>query len=312
MKTHTFEPDRYFNTIGSHNPVLHIQPGDRVVTKTIDAHGQDENGENVITGPNPQTGPFFVEGSLPGDMLVIRFEQIMPNRALGWSYQQLAANVLDPQYLQNAAGKQSSIKSAEKAVWEIDQSNGTAILKDSQTMLDRLPLPMAPFLGCFGVAPEHQQAISTATSGPYGGNMDYRGFIAGTTAYLPVFESGALFFLGDGHAVQGDGEIGGTGVEISMTVIFQVELVKEKTIAWPRGEDQEYIFTIGNARPLDQALQHATTEMVRWLHSDWNLDSASAALLMTQTVRYEIGNVFDPAYTVVCKLSKRWLENLPV
>ena len=81
--------------------------------------------------------------------------------------------------------------------------------------------------------------------------MDYRGHKAGTTVYFPVFVPGALFFLGDGHAVQGDGEISGTGIETSMQVEFSVDLVKNKPIRWPRGENAEYLFTTGNARPLD-------------------------------------------------------------
>jgi acetamidase/formamidase len=104
--------------------------------------------------------------------------------------------------------------------------------------------------------------------------------------------------------VQGDGEVAGTGVEVSMEVGFRVELIKNRKIGWPRGENQSYIFTAGNARPLDQALQHATTEMVRWLAQDYGLDALSAGLLIGQAVEYEVGNVFDPAYTVMCKISK--------
>jgi acetamidase/formamidase len=107
--------------------------------------------------------------------------------------------------------------------------------------------------------------------------------------------------------VQGDGEISGTGVEISCDVEFTVRVSKGKTIAWPRAEDEQYIMTVGNARPLDQALQHATTEMVRWLQADYGLDLRAASMLLSQCVRYEVGNVFDPAYTMVCKVEKRLL-----
>ena len=106
-----------------------------------------------------------------------------------------------------------------------------------ETKLGNLTLPLAPMLGCFGVAPPRGQAISTATSGEYGGNMDYRGFIAGTIAYFPVFVPGALVHVGDGHAIQGDGEIVGTGIEISMDVQFTVRLIKGKRIEWPRGHE---------------------------------------------------------------------------
>ena len=138
--------------------------------------------------------------------------------------------------------------------------------------------------------------------------MDYRGFIDGVTVYFPVFVHGALLHVGDGHATQGDGEIVGTGIEISMDVKFTVRVIKGKRIRWPRGDNGQYIFTVGNARPLDQALQHATTEMLRWLQEDYELDATSASLLLGQCVEYDVGNVFDPAYTMVCKIRKALLN----
>jgi acetamidase/formamidase len=165
-------------------------------------------------------------------------------------------------------------------------------------------------LGCFGVAPPRGQAISTATSGEHGGNMDYRGFRAGVTVYFPVFAPGALLHVGDGHALQGDGEIVGTGIEISMEVELTVRLIKGRRIAWPRGEDDQYIFAVGNARPLDQCVQHATSELLRWLRDDYGLDAVSAGILLGQCVEYDLGNIFDPAYTMVCKLRKSLLAGV--
>jgi acetamidase/formamidase len=134
--------------------------------------------------------------------------------------------------------------------------------------------------------------------------MDYKGFVTGVTVYLPTFARGGLFFLGDGHAVQGAGEIVGTGVEVSFDVQFTVDVLKDEQIPWPRAEDEASIFTVGNARPLDQALQHATTEMLRWLQDGFGLDDRAAHILLGQCVEYDVGNVFDPAYTMVCKLKK--------
>jgi acetamidase/formamidase len=138
--------------------------------------------------------------------------------------------------------------------------------------------------------------------------MDYAGFVSGVTVYFPVFVPGALVFLGDGHALQGDGEITGTGIEISFDVAFTVHVHKDKRIHWPRGENADYLFTVGNARPLDQAVQHATTEMIRWLQEDYGLDPLGAHILLGQCVEYDLGNVFDPAYTMVCKMPKCLLE----
>ena len=157
------------------------------------------------------------------------------------------------------------------------------------------------------VAKAGGEAISTATSGPHGGNMDYRLFGPGTTAWFPVFAPGALFFLGDCHATQGDGEITGTGIETAFEVEVRLTVEKGRRIGWPRGETSDDIFACGNARPLDQALQHATTEMLAWLNTDYGLDVTAASHLLGQVVRYDIGNVYDPAYTMACRVAKKWL-----
>ena len=141
--------------------------------------------------------------------------------------------------------------------------------------------------------------------------MDYRGFAEGATVYLPVFVAGALFHLGDGHAVQGDGEIVGTGIEISFDVKFTIHLIKGGNVAWPRAENDDYILTAGNARPLDQALQHATTELIQWL-VELGLEKRAAHILLGQCVEYDIGNVFDPAYTMICKIKKSTLRQIGV
>jgi amidase len=194
----------------------------------------------------------------------------------------------------------------ERVVWIIDSNAGTVRLREPPRGLESFAPPISPMIGCFGVAPPRGQAFLPATSAQNGGNMDYRRFAPGTTAWFPVSVPGALFYLGDGHACQGDGEITGTGIETSfeMEVTFRV---LKRTINWPRGETAEDIFTIGNARPLDQALQHATTEMQRWLGEDYGLDARAASHLMGQVVRYDVGNVFNPAYTVACRIAKRWL-----
>ncbi len=301
MATHQFEPDHYFSTIGSHPPVLRVQPGDSVETTTVDARGQDSSGQPVTSGGNPMTGPFYVEGAEPGDTLVVHLDKLLPNRPYGWTRTMVAPNVVDPEQVPNMPWP---AEGQELANWRVDNEAGTVTLVEPQTSLGALTLPLAPMPGCFGVAPDRGEAISTATSGPFGGNMDYRGFVEGVTVYLPVFVPGALFHIGDGHAVQGDGEIVGTGVEISFDVGFTVDVQKGRRIYWPRGENEEYIFAAGNARPLDQATQHATTEMIRWLEKDLGIDPVGAHILMGQTVEYDLGNIYDPAYTMVCKMPK--------
>ena len=127
------------------------------------------------------------------------------------------------------------------------------------------------------------------------------------TAWFPVAVPGALFFLGDCHARQGDGEIVGTGIETCFEVEVRLTVEKGRTLVWPRGENVTDIFSVGNARPLDQALQHATTDTFIWLTNDYGLSPTAASHLMGQVVRYDVGNVFDPAFTMVCRIEKKWL-----
>ncbi len=300
MATHRFQPTRYYNVIGTAEPCLVVADGDTVIAQTVDASGLDAREMAVAPRPNPMTGPFYIEGAEPGDTLSVRIDRLTPSRGTGWTYSPLALTVLDPAAI-------AERPASERAVWEIDAAAGVVRLREPPPALAGFAPAIQPMIGCFGVAPALGQALSTATSAQNGGNMDYRLFAPGTTAWLPVSVPGALFYLGDGHACQGDGEIVGTGIETSfeMEVTFRV---LKRTITWPRGETAEDIFTVGNARPLDQALQHATTEMVRWLGEDYGLDQRAASHVMGQVVRYDVGNVFNPAFTVACRIAKRWLR----
>jgi acetamidase/formamidase len=137
--------------------------------------------------------------------------------------------------------------------------------------------------------------------------MDYNGMGAGATLMLPVFEPGALFFLGDGHARQGDGEVVGSAIETSLDVEFSVDLIKGKKINWPRLETQDFIMVLGSSRALNEALQHATTELLRWLMDSYGFDERGASLLLGQGMEYDISNVVDPEFTIVAKMRKRYL-----
>ena len=304
MAHREFVPQIYHRSMGLHEPVLHLDPGDTVSTTTLDAKGCDAEGRQVIERGNPMTGPFYIEGAEPGDTLTVTFDRLYPNRSRGWTATRIAPQVLEPGFVPQFDTE------VEQAEWEVDLEAGTVRLVQPEGPLKGVELPLEPMVGCFGVAPPRGQSISTATSSTHGGNMDYRGFAQGVKVYLPVAVPGALFYLGDGHAVQGDGEIIGTGVEISFDVTFSVDLIKGPEIGWPRAESDEYIMTVGNARPLDQGVQHATTEMLHWLQGDFDLDARTAHLLLGQCVQYDVGNIFDPAYTMVCKVAKSVLEKI--
>jgi acetamidase/formamidase len=300
MTTHPFVATAFYNVIGTMPPALTIASGDTVVTRTLDAWGYDENDVRQASGPNPMNGPVFVEGAESGDALKVEILDMKPTRDTGFTRSVLAANVIDPEAVRD-------LPRSEKTLWDIDRQAMTVKLKEPVAGIENLVLPLSPMIGCFGVAPSLGQAISTATSGAYGGNMDYRVLGPGATIWFPVFAPGALFFLGDCHAVQGDGEIVGTGVETTFEVTVRLTVEKGRPISWPRAETVDDIITIGNARPLDQALQHATTEMLNLLVIDYGLTTVAASHLLGQVIRYDIGNVFDPAYTVACRIEKKWL-----
>jgi acetamidase/formamidase len=301
--TITFVPTTFYNTYSfAHPPALRIKPGDRVVTKTIDASGVDWNGKTVGAGPNPQTGPFYVEGAEPGDMLVVAIEKLETNRASAYSSSLLAPYAVDPGAIAARVDREP-----RRTTWTIDKARGVARLDQADIQPGGIELPLRPMLGCIGTAPARREAISTAAPGAFGGNMDYAYMGQGVRLMLPVNEPGALLFLGDGHARQGEGEVVGTGLETSMDVEFSVQVVKRKAIGWPRLENETHVMVLGSARPLLEAFQHATTELQKWLMSDYGLTERGAQTLMGQAAEYEVANVVDPNFTVVAKLRKSTL-----
>ena len=302
-ETHRFVPQQFYNTYSfAHPPALHIKPGDRVVTKTIDAGGVDWNGKSVASGPNPQTGPFFVDGAEVGDVLVVTIEKLDTNRAMAYSGSLLSPYTVDP-----AAIGARIDREAKRLTWTIDKARGVARLDQIEVQPGGIELPLRPMLGCVGVAPARKEAISTAAPGPFGGNMDYAFMGAGVKLMLPVNEPGALLFVGDGHARQGEGEVAGTGLETSLDVEFTVDLIKKKAIGWPRLETETHIMVLGSARPLLEAFQHATSELQRWLMTDYGFTERGAQTFMGQAAEYEIANVVDPNFTVVAKIRKTTL-----
>ena len=304
-ETHRFTPTVYYGTYSfAHPPALRIKPGDRVITKTIDAGGSDENGKQVASiGANPEIGPFYIEGAEPGDVLVVTFDKIETNRKTSFSGSALSPYTADPQaLLQRQPGQ------APRVNWMIDKEKGIARLEHPDLLPAVMELPLLPMLGCVGVAPARKEAILSTVPGPWGGNMDYKGLNSGVKLMLQVNEPGALLFMGDGHARQGDGEVVGTGMETSMDVEFTVDLVKKKAIGWPRLENNDYIVVLASARPLLEAFQHATTEMQKLLVADYGFNERGAAAFMGQAVEYEIANVVDPSFTVAAKVRKSFLK----
>jgi len=299
-RTHDFEPTEFHRVFSDAiPPVLHILPGDTVRTWTVDAGGVDSKGKNLSLGGNPQTGPFFIEGAIPGDTLVVKLKRVPLNRNSAGSGNQIVPTALAPGYVQNTKYKENF-----DAEWVLDHEKGVARLKNPSTHLTNYTVNLQPMLGCIAVAPPGHQAFRTGYLGSYGGNLDYNQLREGTTVYLPVFAHGALLFVGDGHAAQGDGELTGDALETSMQVEFSVDLLKGKSTGNPRAENDEYLMSLGIGNSLSDALQTATTELANWLQRDYKLEPNEAAVVLGTAMHYNIAEVVDPLVHVVAKIRK--------
>src|SRR5262245_22715152 len=306
-REHVFEPKEFHRVFsGAIPPVLHIYPGDTVKTWSVDAAGVDAKGVRRSLGGNPETGPFYVEGALPGDTLVVTLKRIRLNRDTAFSSGSLALNAITPDY---AVGR----KPVENynSDWVLDRAMGVARLAKPTPALKNYTVPLRPFLGCVGVAPPGRMVFRSGYPGSFGGNMDYNRLREGVRLYLPVSQLGALLFLGDGHAAQGDGELTGNALETSMDVEFTVDVIPRKFLRMPRAEDDEFLMAMGIAGSLTEGLQIATTDMARWLEERHKLNAAEVASVLGTAMRYDIAEVVDPYVNVVARVPKKALAPIP-
>jgi amidase len=305
-QTRTFEPNvfhRYFS--GTIAPVLHINPGDTIRTTTVDAGGRDAKGTRRSNGGNPETGPFYVEGAMPGDTLVVKLNRIRLNRDSAGSGDRIASDALGAGYIRDA--KYDDNFNSE---WKLDAAAGTAMLAKPSEHLKNYRVKLQPMLGCVAVAPPDKQTFRSGWLGSYGGNMDYNGLREGVTLYLPVFQEGAILFVGDGHAAQGDGELTGDALETSMDVEFTVNLIRGRSTGGPRAENDEFIMAMGIANSLPDAVRQATTQLARWLERDYHLTPNESAIVLGTAMRYDIAELVDPQVNIVAKVSKAALAGL--
>ncbi len=295
------EATTYYRTFSHSHPVLkRIQPGETIATRTLDSAGLDEKDVKRSEPFNPLTGPFFVEGAEPGDALVVRLDKVRLNRDWGWSAYRLGLFSLTPEVVEhiypNNIHPDLVIKGRNTIVpWDLDRKANTVRLRTPKSRTHPLEFPARPMLGCIGVAPAGDFAPTSGPSGPYGGNLDYNKIGEGATVSLPVYHPGGLLFVGDGHALQADGEPTGTGIETSMDVEFVVELKKGAKLAVPRVETADEIISIGSqpefASALDNGLKIATSDMAGWLEKDYGMEPWAAHLLIGYQGRYDVVTV---------------------
>lgn len=289
---------------GPAKPVLEVEPGTIINTNTVDADGKGIQAAGMeVKGPNPLTGPFYIRGAEPGDTLAIHFLAMEVNGPEGWGSAGPGFGALNSSHYTPVIG--GPIAKSEW-VYEINKTENVALFKARDSAY-QVKIPLHPFLGCVGVAPANGEVRSSIVPAEFGGNMDAPESSAGNTLYLPVNVSGALLFIGDGHAVMGDGEVDGTAVEVPMKVRVQVDVIKHQTIEWPRFENENYIMAAGIYRPLDDALRIAFTQLVSWIHEQYGLSEMDAYELLSKVAEIHLDEMVDPNYVVVAKVNKKFL-----
>ena len=305
-KRYVFKPTDYSNEFTPHRkPVLTIWPGDTVATTTIDSGGVDAQGITRALFGNPQTGPFYIATAAPGDTLVVQIKRLRLNRTYADSLDGIVARAL-------TTGLAAKADDLGKPVrWTLDTERGTASPEAPSGRLKALKVPLRPMLGGLAVAPGFGSApISTGDTGRFGGNMDFNEIVEGNTVYLPVFQPGALLYLGDAHALQGDGETSQYALETSMDVEFSVEVLRGTPIAMPRVESPTQIMTLGQAGSLDDALRMATAGMTQWLEQDYGLTLSESAQVLGSSVKFVVANLAGRSVGVAAKLDKSILAGL--
>ncbi len=298
--TTRFTPKIGYQAFKVREPVLTLKPGDVLISETLMGGYYTEEG-----GAWPgEVGPIYIEGATPKDQLVVKVIKVRTNRQWGPArirpgFGGLAADVrvrmLNPDI------------PSERFLWRLDRGRNIASLDLPRSKLGKIEVPMAPMLGRVAVAPKGEESFPGLWPGDFGGNMDAPEIKEGATVYLPVFHEGALFYFGDGHAVQGEGEIAGTGLEATMDVILQFDLIKDKPIDWPRIENDEFIMVAASARPLIDAFRLAHIELIEWLEDDYGFDRWEAYQVLAQVAESTVANIVDPQYTVVAKFPKKYL-----
>ncbi|MGE8287042.1 MAG: acetamidase/formamidase family protein [Stenotrophomonas sp.] len=306
-RLHDFTPSDYANTFSAERaPALVIWPGDSVQTRTLDSGGVDEHGVTRALFGNPQVGPFFVAGAEPGDTLAITIRSLKLNRDYADSLDGIVGRLKTPRIATETATLGKPVR------WELDRVRGTARPQGGSGALEHFQIPVKPMLGGLAVAPGFgYPAFSTGDAGDFGGNMDFNAVVEGNTVYLQVQQPGALLYVGDGHALQGDGETSQWALETSLDVVLEVELIKKQSIATPRVESPTQIMTLGQAGSSDDALRLATSGMLQWLRQSHGLDMSQATQVLGVAVQYSVVNLAGRSVGVAAKIDKSVLKGLP-
>lgn len=286
-------------------PVLKVDPGSVISAETHDAFEgkikyETDKPSEILNFPflNPQNGPIYVNGAEKGDTLAVYIKSIVPRGP-----QPVGTTCLIREFGGLVATGDTALLNPPlpERVKKVEVT-----LEGGVKWSDKLTLPYQPFIGTIGTSPEIE-AITSLQPDYYGGNMDLPDVGVDAVIYLPVNAPGALLYLGDCHAIQGDGELCGVALEHPTVTTVQVDLIKKWTFKWPRLENEKFFMTIGSSRPMEDAARIAYRELIRWMAADFGFEELDAYMLLTQCGRVRLGNMVDPKYTLGASILKSYL-----
>ena len=296
---HSLTKDQTHNKFSSAiPPILTVKSGAVIEAYTEDASDEQFHLHSTISALDsldfepihPLTGPVYVEGAQPGDMLKVTLHEI----EIGdWGWNAI---------IQGFGFLADTLKVEYLRIYDLEKN------KEYVKFNDKIKIPLNPFPGVMGVAPPTEEMLSTIPPRANGGNMDDPNMSVGSSVYFPVFVEGGLFSIGDGHATQGLGEVCGTAIEVPLRIVYEIELIKDRSIQEPQYETDEYYATTGFAPTIDEAAKKATLYMVQYLEQVHDLSTEEAYALCSLAGDLHIAEVVDlPHMLVTMHLSKEVL-----
>jgi Predicted acetamidase/formamidase len=304
---YTPKHDELVYTFGGVPARHHVTSGTRIITWTEDCFdgavktAKDLPSKVMAAGhDNPQTGPFYIDDAVPGDTIAIHIVTLSPAR-------NYAVSSFSPGFGALVGNNETAMLAPDfpETTWryDVDAARNVARSTSSDGTL-KWEVPLAPFLGCLGVAPAGGEVRTTIVPGNFGGNMDCPEVRAGNTVFLGVNVPGAMLSFGDGHYAMGEGEVMGAAIEGAMNVEVYVELLKNAATPVPRIENANEVMFVGSGRPLEDAARVAFKAMIGWARTQTGLSEMDAYQFVAQNTKATIIQLVDPVYTVLVRMEK--------
>ena len=302
-------PAAYFGSKGV--PRAQVLDDAQAITSSSLAHDFDKDGPHIVTGP------IAIEGAMPGDVLKVEILKVEPRVPYGVISNRHGKGALPGEYPKRAPQANPSPANPERygnvSVFTPIEPGKNGYMGTIATATGKkIRFPLYPFMGVMGIAANTDQPVHSVPPAAHGGNVDVNDLGAGTTAYYPVQVPGALFYTGDSHFSQGDGEVALTALEGSARATFRISLLKSgrgdavpgKRLAQPMGETATHWITLGLDPDLDEAMKKATREAIRFLVEEYGIDEALAYAYLSAATDFEVSQVVDRTKGIHSKIRK--------